>query len=185
VQAKIEILKLFILLVVISSGCGNDESTKLKIKEFELKEREAEVEKKKKDLNQTVESNTISQAKKFIEEWVSSTNNKDPNLGRFYDDYVKYYKGGLMKKSQVLEDKRNFFNRWDRIEITTEQYVEEKISEDEYAYIFDKHFSCSSYSKNKNYNGKVRSRLILKEYGGTLKIISENDEEIYYTNKNY
>jgi hypothetical protein len=69
--------------------------------------------------------------------------------------------------------------------MSADQFSSDEISNDEFVVTFDKYFNVDNYSNNRNYNGKVKSRLVLKNIDGGLKIISESDDLTYYTNKNF
>ena len=121
----------------------------------------------------------------LINNWIKDTNNKNLNYNKYYTDKVNYYKFGIVGLSTIVKDKTDFFNKWDKIELRSEQFDFFKISNDEFAVTFDKYFNVDNYSTNKTYNGKVKSRVVFKEINGELRIISETDDFTYYTNKNF
>ena len=69
--------------------------------------------------------------------------------------------------------------------MSADQFSSDEISNDEIVVTFDKYFNVDNYSNNRNYNGKVKNRLVLKNIDGGLKIISESNDLPYYTNKNF
>ena len=69
--------------------------------------------------------------------------------------------------------------------MSADQFSSDEISNDEFVVTFDKYFNVANYSNYRNYNGKVKSRMVLKKIDGGLKIISESDDLTYYTNKNF
>ncbi|MBK7157105.1 MAG: serine/threonine protein kinase [Ignavibacteria bacterium] len=127
----------------------------------------------------------IKKSQNLINSWINDINNKDLDYNNYYADKVNYYKTGVVSLSKVIKDKTDFFNKWDKIELRSEQFDFFKISNDEFAVTFDKYFNVDNYSTNKTYNGKVKSRMVFKEVNGELRIISETDDYTYYTNKNF
>ncbi|MFZ1322671.1 MAG: serine/threonine-protein kinase [Ignavibacteria bacterium] len=123
-------------------------------------------------------------AHELIDKWINSINKKDLNLGIYYSDKVNYYTAGKVNVAEVIKDKKNFYKKWDVINIKTEQYGAKKLSDDEFNFTFDKIFKVENYSGSKKMDGKVKSRLVFKEINGELKIISETDDFTYYLNKN-
>ncbi|MBK9403713.1 MAG: serine/threonine protein kinase [Ignavibacteria bacterium] len=128
---------------------------------------------------------TAIKSQNLINSWINDINNKDLDYNNYYADKVNYYKTGVVRLSTIVKDKTDFFNKWDKIELRSEQFDFFKISNDEFAVTFDKYFNVDNYSTNKTYNGKVKSRVVFKEINGELRIISETDDFTYYTNKNF
>ena len=169
------------------------------IKDTAIQNSEGQVNKRDKTLsdNQTLdpEKNNVNnsilsqvlikKSQNLINTWINDINNKDLDYNNYYADKVNYYKTGVVSLSKVIKDKTDFFNKWDKIELRSEQFDFFKISNDEFAVTFDKYFNVDNYSTNKSYNGKVKSRLVFKEVNGELRIISESDDFTYYTNKNF
>lgn len=115
---------------------------------------------------------------------IKETKQKKNEIRRFYADDVNYYKGGLISANKVMKDKISFFNRWDRIDLTIDNIKISRINNNKYVCYYDKNFLSESFSPYKSYSGKVKSYLIFEYIGGEWLITTENDEKIYYTNKN-
>lgn len=135
-------------------------------------------------VNKLVSIEESRKADNLIDNWTNSINNKDLNLYKYYAERVNYYTAGKVNVSEVIKDKKNFYKKWDVIYINAEQFNAEKLSDDEFNFTFDKTFKVENYSGSKKMDGKVKSRLVLKEINGELKIISETDDFTYYLNKN-
>jgi len=122
---------------------------------------------------------------KFINEWIYSLNKKSSTVIDYYSDKVNYYKAGKISTLNVFQDKISFFNKWNKIEIFADEFSFIQLSFDEIEVSFDKYFDVDNYSNNKSYDGKVKSRVVLKYFKGEIKIISETDDFTYYSNKNF
>ncbi len=127
----------------------------------------------------------LNKSQDLIENWIIDLENKNINFNKYYSDRINYYKFGNVNLSNVINDKTVFFDKWDKIELRTEQFDSDKIEDDVFAITFDKYFKMENYTSGKNFSGKVKSRLVLKNIEGELKIISESDDLTYYTNKNF
>jgi serine/threonine protein kinase len=126
-----------------------------------------------------------NKSQELINAWINDINNKNIDFQKYYSERVSYYKFGNVSLSKIIKDKNEFFDKWDNIEMSADQFSSNVISNDEIVVTFDKYFNVDNYSNNRNYNGKVKSRLVLKNIDGVLKIISESDDRAYYTNKNF
>lgn len=114
--------------------------------------------------------------------WISKTNNKDITISDLYADKLdKYYIKKNVKKSDVIKDKNNFFNKWKVIKIDYSNLVSkstpDNISKLEYDKIFE------TVNGKKKYSGAVKSSLTFKKSGEKYLIIHESDDKVYYINK--
>ena len=73
----------------------------------------------------------------------------------------------------------------DSIEMNVDKFNSNILSNKEIVVTIDNYFNVDSYSNRRKYNGKVKNRLVFREIAGELKIISESDDLVYYTNINF
>lgn len=199
VSKEIKIAGVTLIIIVIIFGAiflfnqendnmDSDSQLQVKSKNDIIKQNFDDVVKEQEKKNSIEQKNNIEQinkSQKFIDDWITDTNNKNIDFQKYYSDKVNYYKAGKVGLSIIVKDKKDFFSKWDNIEINADQFTPKVISNDEIVVTFDKYFNVDNYSSSRNYNGKVKSRLVLKNIGGELKIISESDDLTYYTNKNF
>ncbi|MDH3494056.1 MAG: hypothetical protein OEM82_10930 [Acidobacteriota bacterium] len=106
------------------------------------------------------------------------------NLNAYMDMYGKridYYNKRGATKEFVRGDKSKAFTKYDKLEIVLSNMNVTPLKDGLVAAEFDKAFNFTAPSEA--VSGKVRSRLVFRESGGELKIVSERDMKVYYVNK--
>ena len=191
--------KLFILIIVILSfiiayfifftdknyTTEKSVSTDLSIKqkELELKEKELKLKEKEMKLKNSPDESSLIKAQ--LKNWINAINNRNYDFINYYAPFVNYYSWGNASKDKVTGDKRNFFNNWDSFYMTISEPEIEKLGEDKYLCTYDKTINSSNQKNGKIYEAKVRSKLIFHRLQNNWLITDEDDENVYYKNKNW
>lgn len=134
------------------------------------------------NVNNTTTDNSI---KSIITEWIQATNNKEPNIDKYYADKVNYYSWGNVSKAKLMSDKKDFFKRWDYIKLSISNINCSQINIDECNCNYDKEFDCKNYTNGRHYNGKISSIITFKKIDGRWLIIKEVDGKTYFADKNW
>ena len=158
-------------------------SDSLKQKEISLKEKELELREKELSMNKETDVNSILMQK--LDSWISSLNNREQNLGNYYADNVIYYSWGATSRAKVMEDKRSFYSSWTNFKLRTENPEIIKISDSQYLCSYDKLVNSSNNINGKEYEAKLRSKLVFEKDNSGWLISEETDEKVYFKNKNW
>jgi len=158
-------------------------SDSLKQKEISLKEKELELREKELSMNKETDVNSILIQK--LDSWISSLNNREQNLENYYADNVIYYSWGATSRAKVMEDKRSFYSSWTNFKLRTENPEIIKISDSQYLCSYDKLVNSSNNINGKEYEPKVRSKLVFEKDNSGWLISEETDEKVYFKIKNW
>ncbi len=90
-----------------------------------------------------------------------------------YADRVDYYSSGLVDKNFIINDKRAYFSKWPERNTTLSSEINVTTGTDAKTWIaaFNIHYQVSNTQKARQ--GEAWSRLIFKEEGNSLIIVSE------------
>lgn len=129
---------------------------------------------------QSSESITRSQILSFIDKYISRGNSRDlDGVMALYSQRVNYFRAGIVSKNFIYKDKVKYYKRWPSmqvgfIEIDDIKNVRGRSDERIVTYSID--FDVYNYSKQKGIKGQAINTVILKNEGGTLKIISDKQK---------
>lgn len=132
-------------------------------------------QKQTKDDNIEIVENTFK-------ELINATVSKSSNIKDYYYSQIVYYEKGILTNAEVEKEKKDFFKKWDVIDISYSNLV---ITFDsmEYNCVFDKTFDLHNKNDYAYYKGKVRSKINFGSVDNTYKVISESDLEVYSLEK--
>ena len=167
----------------ITTDKSDNSDLSLKQKELELKEKELKLKEKEMKLKNSSDESSLIKAQ--LKNWINAINNRNYDFINYYAPYVNYYSWRNASKDKVTGDKRDFFNNWDSFYLTISEPEIEKFSEDKYLCTYDKTINSSNQTNGKVYEAKVRSKLIFQRQQNNWLITDEDDETVYYKNKNW
>lgn len=179
------IIAYFIFFTDKNNTTEKSVSTDLSIKQKELELKEKELKLKEKEINQKNSAEESSLIKAQLKNWITAINNRNYDFINYYAPIVNYYSWEKVSKDKVTGDKRNFFNNWDSFYLTISEPETEKFSDDKYLCKYDKTINSSNKENGKVYEAKVRSKLIFQRLQNNWLITDEDDETVYYKNKNW
>jgi ketosteroid isomerase-like protein len=116
----------------------------------------------------------------FLSDWIASSQAKDVNWHmRHYADVVDYYRAGPVPRARVRADRERAYSRFDRIQLRITRVTEATTEDDGQTIrlVFDKEWTFAGPGTTSK--GKVRELLALRRVGGELKIVKEQDLDVY------
>jgi len=133
--------------------------------------------------NKQTKINAESKIRSKLTELIKETNAKNSGIRKYYANEVYYYKGGKMHIDKIMKDKNNFFNKWEKIELSIDNVNITEESEYKYSCLYDKYFLAENFTFPKSYSGKVRSKLVFELINDDWLITEETDGNVYYSDK--
>lgn len=179
------VIAYFIFFTEKNNTTEKSVSTDLSIKQKELELKQKELKLKEKEMKLKNSPDESSLIKVQLKNWISDINNRNYDFINYYAPYVNYYSWRNASKDKVTGDKRDFFNNWDSFYLTISEPEIEKLGEDKYLCTYDKTINSSNQTNGKVYEAKVRSKLIFQIIQNNWLITDEDDETVYYKNKNW
>jgi len=117
---------------------------------------------------------TSSDIRNFVHDYLNrNVDNVTEYVLEIYADKVDFYKAGVVDRTFITKDKKDYFNKWPyrKYELTSDIKVSK--SEGLKQWISEFNYSYYVANKTRNLNGEAWCKLTIKE-GGRLKIIGEN-----------
>lgn len=118
----------------------------------------------------------------LFNKWIEEIRNPKSDLSIYYSDYLNYYKIANCPKSRLIQEKKQFWAKYDKLSLEISNVVSHKIGTDSWQYDYDKLFTASNVGNDKKYSGKVKSIVIFQKVDKKWVITTEKDEKTYYTN---
>ena len=128
-----------------------------------------------KNKDETSEDEILS----FIDNYIIAASNNDlSNFLSFYADNVDYFGAGIVSRSFIRDDKRNYYKRWSNVEIRFIRLVDIVKKENGQTNIvkYLVEFDVYSRSRGKGVKGISEKTIIVKNDQGNLKIISDKEK---------
>ena len=128
-----------------------------------------------KNKDETSEDEILS----FIDNYIIAASNNDlSNFLSFYADNVDYFGAGIVSRSFIRDDKRNYYKRWSNVEIRFIRLVDLVKKENGQTNIvkYLVEFDVYSRSRGKGVKGISEKTIIVKNDQGNLKIISDKEK---------
>lgn len=120
--------------------------------------------------NELIEKNITN----LVYDWKMTTISKG-DLTNFYAEKVNYYTWKLADKSKVLSDKKDFYKKWNKINIEIDD-LQITNEQDKIICSYIKTYSVSNEKDSQN--GTIRSRLIFKKFNSKFLIVEEKDYKL-------
>jgi len=120
---------------------------------------------------------TDKEAKQFVAEWIrlSEQNRNFEKVMGLYAEKVDFHKKGVVNRSVIAKDKKNYFSRWSwRKHTIKAMNVTQGARPDTKNIELQFHYKISN--NKKTLKGNVKNRLILRKEKGRIVIISEKGD---------
>lgn len=123
---------------------------------------------------------TRSQILDFIDSYISRGNSRDLNgVMNLYDDKVDYFRAGVVPKNFLYEDKVKYYKRWPSMQVELlgiDEIQDVPGRNNEKMVTYSINFDVYNYSKQKGIKGTATNIVILRNYDGILKIVSDKQK---------